>query len=47
MTQLKPQRQFNSVVSTEYFVAVMMLILRALPLSGPDLETAIVGSRDS
>ena len=22
--QLKPQRQFNSVVSTEYFVAVMM-----------------------
>ena len=24
MAQLKPQRQFNSVISTEYFVAVMM-----------------------
>ena len=40
--QLKPQRQFNSVVSAEYFVAVMVF-----DFESTSTETAIVGSHDS
>ena len=47
MTQLKPQRQFNSVVSTEYFVAVMMFDFDSTSTLWSWLETAIVGSHDS